>query len=158
MKKLSLLAALVVAAGSNFVAAADTAPLFTAAPTILLRSPDPVKLAEFYKALGFVEARSNEVSVLFYLDGHSGALEIMKMDPNTKPSGPKTSRTQQSVVVYIETSDQDGVLARAKAAGAKLIETWTAGDKSVSIHYIADPENNIFGFAPRHYNANIKTP
>jgi catechol 2,3-dioxygenase-like lactoylglutathione lyase family enzyme len=137
----------------------DKTPVFTATPTILVRSPDPAKLSEFYVALGFKKVRvSGKGGVIFHLDGQVGSLEVVQMDPNTKPSGPKTSRTQQGVVAIFETDDQAGVIARAKAAGATLIEKWDAADRPVSIYYIADPENNVLGFAPRHHNPNIKTP
>jgi predicted enzyme related to lactoylglutathione lyase len=139
--------------------AQDKALLFTAAPTILVRSPDPAKLAEFYIALGFQKVRvSANGGVIFHLDGQVGSLEVVRMDAGTKPGPAKTSRTQQGVVAIFETTDQDAVIARAKAAGATLVEKWTASDRPVSIYYIADPENNILGFAPRHHNPNIKTP
>ncbi len=136
-----------------------SAPLFTSAPTILLRTPDPAKLAKFYEALGMTIARvSASGGVFIYLEGNVGSLEILAMDPNTKPGGPKTSRTQQGVVVIFETTDQEEVVRRARAAGSPMIEKWTSSQADVSIYYIADPENNIFGFAPRHHNANIPTP
>ena len=139
--------------------AQDKAPLFTAAPTVLVRSPDPAKLAEFYSALGFEKIRvSPNGGVIFHLDGHVGSLEVVKMDANTKPGPAKTSRTQQGVVAIFETTDQAALVARAKAAGATLVEKWDASDRPVSIYYIGDPENNILGFAPRHHNPNIKTP
>ena len=139
--------------------AEDSAPLFAATPTILVRSPDPAKLAKFYTALGFKQYRvSAKGGVIFHLDGDVGSLEVVQMDKDTRPSGPKASRTQQGVVAIFETTDQAEVIARAKAAGATLIEKWDASDRAVSIYYIADPENNILGFAPRHHNPNIKSP
>ena len=136
-----------------------SASLFTAAPTILLRTPDPAKLAEFYAALGMKIARVSERgSVVIHLEGDVGTLEILAMDPNTKPGGPKTSRTQQGVVAIFETTDQAEVVRRAREAGSPMIEKWTSSQADVSIYYIADPENNIFGFAPRHHNPNIPTP
>jgi predicted enzyme related to lactoylglutathione lyase len=139
--------------------AQDKTPVFTATPTILVRSPDPAKLSEFYIALGFKKVRvSGKGGVIFHLDGQVGSLEVVQMDPNTKPSGAKTSRTQQGVVAIFETDDQAGVIARAKAAGATLIEKWEASDRPIAIYYIGDPENNILGFAPRNHNPNIKTP
>jgi catechol 2,3-dioxygenase-like lactoylglutathione lyase family enzyme len=146
-----------LAAGS--AGAQDKAPAFTATPTVLVRSPDPAKLAEFYAALGFkVERRSPNGGVIFHLDGDVGSLEVIQMDKATKPVGGKTSRTQQGVVAIFETSDQAAVVARARAAGATLVEKWDASDRPISIYYIGDPENNILGFAPRHHNPNIKTP
>lgn len=139
--------------------AADT-PLFSATPTILVRSPNPMQLAKFYEAIGMRVERRNEKtgSVFFYLEGSVGSLEIVKMDANTKPQSGKTSRTQQGVVAIFETDNQEDVIRRAKEAGATVIEKWDASDRPVSIYYIGDPENNILGFAPRHHNPNIKTP
>ncbi len=134
-------------------------PLFTSAPTILLRTPDPAKLARFYEALGMKIARVSERgSVVIYLEGNAASLEIVAMDPNTKPGGPKTSRTQQGVVAIFETTDQAEVVRRAKAAGSPLIERWNSSSRGHSIYYIADPENNIFGYAPRYHNPGIKVP
>ena len=133
-------------------------PLFTATPTILLRSPDPQALAEFYLALGMKEARRNQFGVIIYLEGNHGSLEILKMDENTRPGGAKTTRTQQGVVAIFETTDQAEVLRRARMAGSKLIERWNSSERGHSIYYIADPENNILGFAPRYHNPNIKVP
>jgi catechol 2,3-dioxygenase-like lactoylglutathione lyase family enzyme len=159
MTRIALIAAGLALATSATSLAQDKTPLFTAAPTILVRSPDPAKLSEFYIALGFQKVRvSANGGVIFHLDGQVGSLEVVKMDPSTKPGPAKTSRTQQGVVAIFETTDQDAVIARAKAAGATLVEKWTASDRPVSIYYIADPENNILGFAPRHHNPNIKTP
>jgi predicted enzyme related to lactoylglutathione lyase len=135
------------------------APKFLSAPTILVRSPDPMKIAPFYEALGFKKVRvSGNGGVIFHLEGSIGSLEIVKMDPNTKPAMGKTSRTQQDVVVVFETDNQDDVVRRARANGATVIEKWTAADRPVAIWYIGDPENNILGFAPRHHNDNLKTP
>ena len=72
-------------------------PLFTSAPTILLRTPDPAKLARFYEALGMKIARVSERgSVVIYLEGNAASLEIVAMDPNTKPGGPKRAPGQCS--------------------------------------------------------------
>jgi hypothetical protein len=101
---------------------------------------------------------SERGSVFIYLEGNYGSLEILAMDPNTKPGGPKTSRTQQGVVVIFETTDQAEVVRRAEAAGSPLIERWNSSARGHSIYYIADPENNIFGFAPRYHNPAIKVP
>jgi predicted enzyme related to lactoylglutathione lyase len=133
--------------------------LFTSSPTILLRTPNPLKLAEFYEALGMKIARVTEGGgVVIKLEGDYGSLEIAHMDPNTKPAGPKATRTQQGVVVIFETTDQAEVVRRAKAAGSPLIERWNSSTRGHSIYYIADPENNIFGFAPRFHNPTIKVP
>jgi len=47
--------AAVILLGSESILAQEPPPLFTSTPTVLLRSPDPVKLAEFYLALGMKE-------------------------------------------------------------------------------------------------------
>jgi hypothetical protein len=138
---------------------ANTAPpLFTATPTVLLRSPDPTKLAEFYLALGMKEGRRNEFGVIIYLENGQGSLEILKMDPNTKPGGPKTTRKQQGVVAIFEVTDQVELVRRAKEAGATLVERWTSSERGHSIYYVGDWENNIFGFTPRYHNPKIKVP
>ncbi len=153
----SLMLAILALSGAAF--AQDKAPLFTATPTILVRSPDPAKLSEFYTALGFQKVRvSPKGGVIFHLDGAVGSLEVVQMDAATKPGPAKTSRTQQGVVAIFEVSDQAALVARAKAAGATLVEKWDASNRPVSIYYIGDPENNVLGFAPRHHNPNIKTP
>ena len=136
----------------------ESPPLFTSSPTILLRSPDPFKLAKFYEALGMKVTRTVKQGVVIHLEGKYGSLEIARMDPNTKPGGPKTTRTQQGVVVIFETTDQAEVVRRAKLAGSPLIERWNSSQRGHSIYYIADPENNIFGFAPRYHNPGIEVP
>ncbi|MCB2106422.1 MAG: hypothetical protein KDE14_01920 [Rhodobacteraceae bacterium] len=134
-------------------------PVFSAAPTILVRSPNPAELAKFYIALGFKTDRvTSNGGVIFHLEGDVGSLEVIQMDPNTQPAMGKTSRTQQGVVAIFEVSDQDEVIRRAKENGATLVEPWHASDRPVTIYYIGDPENNILGFAPRHHNPTIKTP
>jgi catechol 2,3-dioxygenase-like lactoylglutathione lyase family enzyme len=159
MTRITHIAAGLALALSTAAAAQDKTPLFTATPTILVRSPDPAKLGEFYRALGFALIRiSGNGGQIFRLAGDVGSLEVVKMDPGTKPGPAKTSRTQQGVVAIFETDNQDEVVRRAKAAGATLVEEWKASDRPVSIFYIADPENNILGYAPRHHNPNIKTP
>lgn len=136
-----------------------TPPRFTSTPTILLRTPDPAKLSEFYIALGMkVGSIAPSGTVNIYHEGGTGSLEILKMDENTQPGGPKTSRTQQGVVVIFETTDVDEVVRRAKEAGSPLVEKWTSSQADVSIYYIADWENNIFGYAPRYHNPNINVP
>ncbi len=133
-------------------------PVFTSIAKVLVRSPEPFQLAQFYAALGFREASRSANGVNFYLAGDVGVLEILKMDAATRPSGPKTSRTQQGVVAIFEVTDQAGLIARAKAAGATLIERWDASDRPASIYYVGDPENNILGFAARHHDPRVKTP
>lgn len=136
-----------------------TPPRFTSTPTILLRTPDPAKLSEFYIALGMkVGSIAPSGTVNIYHEGGAGSLEILKMDPNTQPGGPKTSRTQQGVVVIFETTHVDEVVRRAIEAGSPMVEKWTSSQADISIYYIADWENNIFGYAPRYHNPNINVP
>ena len=139
--------------------ATHTDPSFTIVATVLLRSPEPMKLAQFYEALGFKKERVvGDLGVVFHLENHAGSLEVARMDANTQPSGPKTSRTQQGVVAIFETDQQEEVVRRARAAGSPMIEKWTMSTRDVSIYYIADPENNILGFAERHHNTSLNTP
>ncbi|MBT4739634.1 MAG: VOC family protein [Rhodospirillaceae bacterium] len=146
---------------SDFASAqTNTAPpWFTATPKIVLRTPDPAILATFYGALGMKIDRITERGNAFIsLEGDVGVIEIMKMDPGTEPSGPKTTRTQQGVVAIFETTDQEEVARRARAAGSPLVEKWSSSQADISIYYIADWENNIFGFAPQYHNPNINVP
>jgi len=151
-------------ASSASTAAPSTAPAangevsFTSIAKVLVRSPEPARLAAFYTALGFREVARSATSVNFYLEGDAGVLEILKMDAGTRPSGPKTSRTQQGVVAIFEVTDQAALVARARSAGATLIERWDASDRPTSIYYIGDPENNILGFATRHHDPRVRTP
>ena len=156
----SIVACVVVLLGFSAQAQENTTPpRFTSTPTILLRTPDPANLSKFYIALGMkVGSIAPSGTVNIYHEGGSGSLEILKMDENTKPGGPKTSRTQQGVVVIFETTDVDEVVRRAREAGSPLVEKWTSSQADVSIYYIADWENNIFGYAPRYHNPNINVP
>jgi catechol 2,3-dioxygenase-like lactoylglutathione lyase family enzyme len=148
----------VPAAAPSTAPAASGAVAFTSIAKVLVRSPDPARLAAFYTALGFREVSRSAMSVNFYLEGNVGVLEVLKMAAGTQPSGPKTSRTQQGVVAIFEVTDQAALVARAKAAGATLIERWDASDRPASIYYIGDPENNILGFAGRHHDPRVRTP
>lgn len=143
-----------------WTASAQDKPLaFTATPTILVRSPDPVKLAKYYEAIGFkMDRQSENGTTYFYLEGNLGSLEILQMDANTKPTMGKTSRTQQGVVAIFEVSDQEEVARRARAAGATFVERWDSRERPTFIYYIGDPENNVLGFAQRNHNPRIKTP
>ena len=145
-------------AAAQAAPAAASSMSFTSIAKVLVRSPDPMRLAQFYTALGFREVSRNATGVNFYLDGDVGVLEILKMDSGARPSGPKSSRTQQGVVAIFEVSDQAALVARAKAAGATLVERWDASDRPASIFYIGDPENNILGFAARHHDPRVRTP
>ena len=162
--KICRLAPLALAALLSLPAAAqeqdgDSQPTFSIIATVLIRSPDPMKLAEYYEALGFKKERvAGNLGVIFHLEGHAGSLEVARMDADTEPSGPKISRTQQGVVAIFETDDQAEVVRRARAAGSPMIEKWTMKSRGVSIYYIADPEYNILGFADRHHNPSLNTP
>lgn len=161
IRNIAVAAAIVCVSSSGMAFAQEntTPPRFTSTPTILLRTPDPANLAKFYVALGMkVGSIAPSGTVNIYHEGGTGSLEILKMDPNTQPGGPKTSRTQQGVVVIFETTDVDEVVRRAKEAGSPLVEKWTSSQADVSIYYIADWENNIFGYAPRYHNPNINVP
>ena len=154
----SVVAVCAVAFSWGAQAQGATALQFTSTPVIVLRTPDPENLSQFYEALGMKVDRRNDFGVFFHLDGDRGALEILRMEPNTKPGGPKTSRTQQGVVAIFEVTDQAELVRRAKDAGATLIERWTSSERGHSIYYVGDWENNVFGFAPRYHNPNIKVP
>ena len=112
MARRLLIFLLALLAWTSPAVAQQTAIEFTSIPKVLVRSPDPVKLAEFYKALGFAEVSRNNFGVNFYLQGSVGALEVLKMDKDTRPSGPKTSRTQQGVVAIFEVTDQQALIDR----------------------------------------------
>ncbi len=62
------------------------------------------------------------------------------------------------MVAIFEVTDQAALLARAKAAGATLIERWDVADRPATIYYIGNPENSILGFAARHHHPRINTP
>ncbi|MBM3513866.1 MAG: hypothetical protein FJX59_09135 [Alphaproteobacteria bacterium] len=132
---------------------------FSIIASVIVRSPDPMTLASYYEGLGFIRQRELPgQGVLFHLQNHQGTLEIIRMDPKAKPSDPKKSRTEQSVLAIFETDQLDEVLARAKKLGSPVIDTWTHPTAGVSIHYIADPENNFLGFTKRGHNPTINTP
>ncbi len=152
------LAFVLIGIGQPAAQGASDPPLFTATPTILIRSPDPHALAEFYLALGLKEGRRTPTGVFIYLEGNHASIEILQMDPNTQPSEPKISRTQQGVVPIFEATDQPEVVRRARLAGSPLIERWNSSERGHSIYYIADWENNIIGFAPRYHNPSMNVP
>lgn len=131
--------------------------LFTGLPTVVIRSPEPLKLAQFYAALGWKATRIEGDKTFFYLENNMGSIEIKKMDAPGKPGPAHTSRTQQTVVAVYEVTNQAELIRRAKAAGSPLIEEYDAGG-GVSLFYIADPENNITGYAPRNHDSHIHTP
>ncbi len=165
MKRTHFAAALLTVLSTGFASvpgarAADKLPLYTSSPTVMVRSHDPVKLAQYYVAIGFKLKQTSAKTGTsgFMLENDAGILEVLKADKNFQASTPKTSRAQQGVVAIFETTDVEAVVARAKAAGATMVEKWDATEGPISIYYIADPENNVLGFAPRHHNKNLKTP
>jgi predicted enzyme related to lactoylglutathione lyase len=134
------------------------APWFTAVPTILLRTPDPGELSKFYVALGMQVDRVNSTgSVVIYHENGGGSLEIVRMHAGTQPGGPRTTRAQQGLVAVFETTDLEEVVRRAREAGSTMIEKGTplAGDSP--IYYIADWENNVFGYTTPNHNPALNT-
>ena len=132
-------------------------PVYTSLATVLVRSKEPFKLAEYYEFIGFKRIRTvADQGVVFYLEGNVGSLEILPLNEKVDSIKPKSSRMEQGVLAIFETDDLDKVLERARLAGSTFIETWTH-PTGVSIHYIADPSNNILGFASRQHNPNLKT-
>ena len=130
-------------------------------PQSCCRTPDPAELsAKFYIALGMkLERVSERGSHFIFLEGHVGSLGDSGHGPQyASPAGRRPLARNKGVVAIFETTDQEEVVRRAKAAGSPMIEKWTSSQADVSIYYIADPENNIFGFAPRQHNPNIPTP
>ena len=164
MKRTHFAAALLTVLSTGFATpgafAADKVPLFTSSPTVMVRSHDPGKLAQYYVAIGFKLKQTSATTGTsgFVLENDAGILEVLKADKDLQVATPKTNRKQQGVVAIFETTDVEAVVARAKAAGATMIEKWDATEGPISIYYIADPENNVLGFAPRHHNKNLKTP
>jgi catechol-2,3-dioxygenase len=111
---------------------------------IVLRSKNPDRLADYYKALGFEEwARSPRIIGL--KAGGGAVLEIGRLDPAAPdlPSPPGRTFVQHAAI--IGTKQAKTVAERAKTAGAVFIETYDSG--GVTIFYIADPEGNVIGFA-----------
>jgi predicted enzyme related to lactoylglutathione lyase len=134
------------------------APWFTAVPTILLRTPDPGELSKFYIALGMKVDRINTTgTVVIYHENGGGSLEIARMQAGTQPGGPKTSRTQQGVVAIFETTDLEDVVRRAQEAGSPLIEKGASLAGDHPIYYIADWENNVFGYTTPNHNPALNT-
>lgn len=126
--------------------------VFNRTRLILLRSPDPDNLAKFYEALGMKIERRMNGGVGFRFEGGGGAMEILTMDKNTNPGRPKTHRSQQSIVPVLEVKNPEEIVRRARAAGSPHIERWSSEAMGRSIDYVADWENNIFGFARAYKN------
>lgn len=123
-----------------------TEPKFNSISMAVLRSPDPVKLSKFYEALGMKIAEVGDNGAVFFdLEGEGDLFEILNMDENTQPSGPKTTRTQQGLVALINVTNVREIARRAEEADSPLVEP--LGDPDTAfVFYIADWENNILGF------------
>lgn len=121
-------------------------PKFNSISMAVLRSPDPVKLSQFYEALGMKIAEVGDNGAVFFdLEIEGDLFEILNMDENTKPGGPKTTRTQQGVVALINVTNVKDIARRARDAGSPLVEPLGDADRAF-VYYIADWENNILGF------------
>ena len=137
-----------LAAFSARMQAADEDPTFRDIYMIVIRSPDPTKLAGFYSALGMkIKEVTDNGSVFFDIGSERTLFEILNMDENTEPGSPKTTRTQQGIVALIETTKLKDVMRRARAAGSPLIEPLGGDADSAKVVYISDWENNIIGFS-----------
>jgi hypothetical protein len=126
---------------------AGQAPEFNDIYMIVIRSPDPTKLSEFYAALGMkIKEVAENGAVFFDIGSERTLFEILNMEENTKPSGPKTTRTQEGLVALIETTNLKELMRRAKEAGSPMVEPLGGDADSARVVYIADWENNIVGF------------
>lgn len=127
---------------------AGNAPEFKDVYMIVIRSPDPTKLSEFYSALGMkIKEVAENGAVFFDIGSERTLFEILNMEKNTKPGGPKTTRTQQGLVALIETTNLKELMRRAKEAGSPLVEPLGGDADSARVVYISDWENNIVGFS-----------
>lgn len=114
---------------------------------IVIRSPDPTKLSEFYAALGMkIKEVADNGAVFFDIGSERTLFEILNMDESTKPGGPKTTRTQQGLVALIETTNLQELMRRAREAGSPLVEPLGGDADTARVVYISDWENNIVGF------------
>ncbi len=104
---------------------------------VVIRSHNRDRLAEFYRALGFVQGGSSENVVGLYV-GRQVALEIGHLDPDAAPSRAKTSRTQARTVAIFGTTNVQEVLDRAKKAGATTIEK-VFSEGNDTLYYIWRP-------------------
>jgi len=125
---------------------ADIEPKFNSISMAVLRSPDPVQLSKFYESLGMRVAEIGDNGAVFFdLEVDGDLFEILNIEENTEPSGPKTTRTQQGVVALINVTNVKEIARRAKEAGSPLVEPLGEADAAF-VYYIADWENNILGF------------
>jgi predicted enzyme related to lactoylglutathione lyase len=112
---------------------------------VVIRSHHRDRLADFYRALGFVQASISKNVVGLYA-GRQAGLEIGHLDSNAAPAQPKTSRTQATMVAVFGTTNVKEVVARAEKAGATMIEKiFSEGNEN--LYYIGDPDGNVVGFS-----------
>ena len=112
---------------------------------VVIRSHDRDRLADFYRALGFVQGGSGENVIGLYV-GRQAAVEIGHLDPDADSSRTKTSRTQARAVAIFGTTNVQEVVARAKKAGATMIEK-VSSEGNDKLYYIGDPDGNVVGFS-----------
>ncbi len=112
---------------------------------VVIRSQNRDRLADFYRALGFVQGGSSENVIGLYV-GRQAALEIGHLDPDAAPSRAKTSRTQARTVAIFGTTNIQEVVDRAKKAGATMIEK-VFSEGNDTLYYIGDPDGNVVGFS-----------
>lgn len=112
---------------------------------VVIRSPDRDRLADFHRALGFVQGGSSRNVIGLYV-GRQAALEVGHLDPDSDPSRTKTSRAQARAVAIFGTTNIQEVVDRAKKADATMIEkVFSAGNDT--LYYIGDPDGNVVGFS-----------
>lgn len=112
---------------------------------VVIRSHDRDRLADFYRALGFVQGGSGENVIGLYV-GRRAAVEIGHLDTDADPSRTKTSRTQARAVAIFGTTNVQEVVNRAKKAGATMIER-VSSEGNDNLYYIGDPDGNVVGFS-----------
>ena len=159
MTKRAVLAALIVllgvaSAGAQSRAERDRASMgdqgddkvkFRGVGWVVIRSHNRDRLAEFYRALGFVQAGSSSNVVGLYA-GRQAGVEIGHLDPDVPASQPKTSRTQARMVAIFGTTNVQEVVARARNAGATMVER-VSSEGNDALYYIGDPDGNVIGFS-----------
>jgi len=112
---------------------------------VVIRSHDRDRLADFYRALGFVQGGSSRNVIGLYV-GRQAALEIGHLDPDADPSRTKKSRTQARAVAIFGTTNVQEVVDRAIKAGATMIEK-VFSEGNDTLYYIGDPDGNVVGFS-----------
>ena len=115
---------------------------------IVIRSPDPVKLSEFYVALGMeIKEVAENGAVFFDIGSERTLFEILNMKEGTEPRGPKTTRTEEGLVALIEATNLQELMRRAREANSPMVEPLGGDAETARVVYIADWENNIVGFS-----------